>query len=114
MLVEAYHVAMTGRPGAVLLDLPKDVQGAVVTMEPWEDLIVGRDWSSPEGHEADIRAAARVLSEAVRPLLYVGHGAVIAGATDQIRTLSLEHDIPGGHDGSRPGTLPLTIGSTLE
>src|SRR4029079_13644550 len=43
-LILAYHLAITGRPGAVLVDLPKDVQSALVTMEPWENLVRCHEW----------------------------------------------------------------------
>ncbi|HLZ08138.1 MAG TPA: thiamine pyrophosphate-dependent enzyme, partial [Chloroflexota bacterium] len=93
-LVEAYHLAITGRPGSVLVDLPKDVQTAHVTMRSWEECVEARDWSVLNGCEADIDAAARLLTHAERPLLYVGHGSVIAGATNLIRKLSHDYQIP--------------------
>jgi acetolactate synthase-1/2/3 large subunit len=105
-LVEAYHLAITGRPGSVLVDLPKDVQSGLVTMRPWDDFVTRHDWSAPKGRESDILAAARLLTAAERPLLYVGQGSVIAGATDLIRRLSHEHQIPVVTTVHALGTLP--------
>ena len=105
-LVHAYHLATTGRPGSVLVDLPKDIQSALVMMTPWEDLVRAWDWLVPDVHHADIRAAARLLAEAHRPLLYVGHGAVIAGATELIRALSRDCQIPVATTVHALGTVP--------
>src|SRR5689334_10693255 len=77
---EAFYLATTGRPGPVLIDLPKDVTSAPCTVP---------DAGPPDipGYEvpgraarADLERAAEMLGQAKRPLLYVGHGAVIAGA----------------------------------
>src|SRR5258708_3194563 len=79
-LVRAYHLAVTGRPGSVLVDLPKDVQIGNLVMKPWEQFIERFDWEVPAASLAEILAAARLLASAERPPLYVGNGAVIAGA----------------------------------
>jgi acetolactate synthase-1/2/3 large subunit len=93
-LVAAYHAAVTGRPGAVLFDLPKDVQVKTATMRPWEELIAAHAWSAPAADGDQLAAAAGLLTTAARPLLYVGHGAVLAGAADDVRRLSRCLDAP--------------------
>ena len=79
---EAFHIATTGRPGPVLIDVPKDVSSAPCNA-PFVDT---KDLHLPGYHvpgrgDAELIArAAELLRAAQRPLLYVGHGAVISGA----------------------------------
>ncbi|MBW2267563.1 MAG: biosynthetic-type acetolactate synthase large subunit [Deltaproteobacteria bacterium] len=85
---EAFHIATTGRPGPVLIDVPKDVsQGPCPA--PFTDVLDLPGYSVPTRAEPEqLVEAARLLSEAKRPLLYVGHGAVISGAAKAITTLA--------------------------
>lgn len=94
MLVRAYHRAVTGRPGATLVDFPKDVQVTPVLMRPWEDIILAYSWLVPAGDEGALDQAARLLAGAERPLLYVGHGVTLAEATGELRALSETFAIP--------------------
>lgn len=77
---EAFHIANSGRPGPVLIDLPKDVtQGPCDA--PFVDDIDLPGYSVPShGDDAAIRQAAEILQASKRPVLYVGHGAVISNA----------------------------------
>jgi acetolactate synthase-1/2/3 large subunit len=77
---EAFYIATTGRPGPVLIDLPKDVtQGPCDA--PFVDSIDLPGYTVPtSGDPEAIRRAAEILSAARRPVLYVGHGAVISDA----------------------------------
>ena len=85
---EAFHVATTGRPGPVLIDVPKDI-GQAPCNAPFTDKLDLPGYSVPSrGDPAAIAEAARLLSESRRPLLYVGHGAVIADAGKAITTLA--------------------------
>jgi acetolactate synthase-1/2/3 large subunit len=85
---EAFHIATTGRPGPVLIDVPKDVsQGPCPA--PFTDRLDLPGYSVPTRGDPDLIAeAARLLSEARRPLLYVGHGAVLSGAGKAITSLA--------------------------
>jgi acetolactate synthase-1/2/3 large subunit len=85
---EAFHIATTGRPGPVLIDVPKDVsQGACSA--PFTDRLDLPGYTVPTRGDPDLIAeSARLLSEARRPLLYVGHGAVISGAGKAITSLA--------------------------
>ncbi len=88
VLREAFHVATTGRPGPVLVDVPKNVgQGPCHASFTDELDLPGYDVPG-RGDPAAIAAAARLLSEAKRPLLYVGQGAVISGAGKAVTTLA--------------------------
>jgi acetolactate synthase-1/2/3 large subunit len=85
---EAFHLATTGRPGPVLIDLPKDV-GQGPCSAPFTDELDLPGYQVPtRGDPERIEEAARYLTEARRPLLYVGHGAVISGAGKAVTTLA--------------------------
>ncbi|MGI8696544.1 MAG: acetolactate synthase large subunit, partial [Mycobacteriales bacterium] len=87
-LAEAFHIAATGRPGPVLVDLPKDVLQAQTTFAwpPVIDLPGYRPTLRP--HSKQIREAARAISTAKRPVLYVGGGVLKAHAAEQLRELA--------------------------
>ncbi|AGL20479.1 acetolactate synthase, large subunit [Actinoplanes sp. N902-109] len=94
VLAEAFHLASTGRPGPVLVDIPKDVQQAQTTFSwpPTLDLPGYRPTLHPHGKQ--IREAARLIAAAKRPVLYVGGGVLKAGATDGLRKLAELTGIP--------------------
>jgi acetolactate synthase-1/2/3 large subunit len=60
LIIQAYHTAMTGRPGSVLYDLPKNVQLGTAEMKPWEELIKQLDWSAPRASDEQLREALLV------------------------------------------------------
>jgi acetolactate synthase-1/2/3 large subunit len=88
ILREAFYLAQTGRPGPVLVDVPKDIaQGPCAA--PFTDTLDLPGYDVPSRGDPElISEAARLLSEAKRPLLYVGHGAVISDAGKAITTLA--------------------------
>jgi acetolactate synthase-1/2/3 large subunit len=88
VLAEAFHLAGTGRPGPVLVDIPKDVLQAATTFSwpPVQELAGYRPTLHPHGKQ--IVAAARLLTGAARPILYVGGGVLKAGATAGLRRLA--------------------------
>ncbi len=94
VMKEALHIATTGRPGPVLIDLPKNVTQAPCRAQPVETIslpgysLPGR----PESQQLD--RAATLLARSRRPVLYVGHGAVIAGAGEAIRALAEKLQAP--------------------
>nr|MDT0663038.1 acetolactate synthase large subunit [Micromonospora sp. DSM 115978] len=94
VLAEAFHLAATGRPGPVLVDIPKDVLQAQTTFTwpPTLDLPGYRPTLHPHGKQ--IREAARLMAAARRPVLYVGGGVLKAGATDGLRRLAELTGIP--------------------
>src|SRR5689334_3571117 len=77
---EAFYLATTGRPGPVLIDLPKDVTSAPCTVPDTGELDIPGYTVPGHAKREDLERAAELLGQAKRPLLYVGHGAVIAGA----------------------------------
>ena len=91
---EAFHIALTGRPGPVLVDLPKDVLQAETRFSwpPTMDLPGYRPVLKPHGKQ--IREAARLIAEARRPVLYVGGGVLKAHASAELRRLAELTGIP--------------------
>lgn len=93
---EAFHIATTGRPGVVLIDVPKDVSAAIITPPEFETGPVELPGYRPPkaGNPEAVAAVAKALNEAKRPLLLVGHGALISGAMDEVRELAEKAQIP--------------------
>jgi len=91
---EAFFLATSGRPGPVLIDLPKDVTaGPCTAAEPGAPNIPG--YTVPgRADSAALARTAELLSKAKRPLLYVGHGAVIAGAGPAVTALAEKLQAP--------------------
>ncbi|MDD9932553.1 MAG: biosynthetic-type acetolactate synthase large subunit [Myxococcales bacterium] len=91
---EAFYLATTGRPGPVLIDLPKDVTSAVCSApDPGEPDIPG--YVVPgRADEAILKDAAERIAKSKRPVLYVGHGAVISGAGEVVAELSEKLQAP--------------------
>jgi acetolactate synthase I/II/III large subunit len=94
VIAEAFHLAGTGRPGPVLVDLPKDVLQATASFSwPPELRLPGyRPTTKPHGKQ--IREAAKLITSASRPVLYVGGGVLKAGATEELRELAELTGIP--------------------
>ncbi|MEU4242046.1 acetolactate synthase large subunit [Actinoplanes sp. NPDC026619] len=94
ILAEAFHLAATGRPGPVLVDIPKDVLQLPTTFAwpPTLDLPGYRPTLHPHGKQ--IREAARLIAAARRPVLYVGGGVLKAGATEGLKKLAEMTGIP--------------------
>ena len=91
---EAFHVASTGRPGPVLVDIAKDAMQAMTDFS-WPvpfDLPGYHPVTRP--HARQVREAARLISESRRPVLYVGGGVIRAGASAQLRELADLTGIP--------------------
>jgi len=88
VVAEAFHIAATGRPGPVLVDIAKDaLQARTVFRWPVEMQLPGyRPVTKP--HAKQIREAARLLTSAKRPVLYIGGGVIKAGATAELRILA--------------------------
>ncbi|HVQ95411.1 MAG TPA: acetolactate synthase large subunit [Mycobacteriales bacterium] len=94
VIAEAFHIASTGRPGPVLVDLPKDVLQSATKFAwpPVMDLPGYRPVLKPHGKQ--IREAARLIAESRRPLFYVGGGVLKAHASAELRVLAELTGIP--------------------
>jgi acetolactate synthase-1/2/3 large subunit len=75
---EAFHIARTGRPGPVLVDIPQDLSRADINYEPVRDLRLPGYQPTIDGNQKQIRQAAKALAAAHRPVIYAGGGVVNA------------------------------------
>jgi len=111
---KAFYIARTGRPGPVLIDLPKDVQVAVTDFK-YPDKIEMRSYKpTVEGHSKQIEKAASMILAAKKPVLYVGGGVILGNAYDELRQLAETLHAPVTTTlmglGSFPEDSPLSLG----
>jgi acetolactate synthase I/II/III large subunit len=111
---EAFHLSRTGRPGPVLIDVPKDCSAAVIDYRE-DDAMRLPGYRVPEAVDgAAVAEAARLLAGAKRPVLLVGHGVVISGAGAEVRAFAERMRIPVVNTllgkGGFPETHPLSLG----
>jgi len=87
---EAYHIATSGRPGPVLIDLPKDITQGPFSgdMDPELDLPGYQPEKSYSVEASDIDAALQLIHKSQRPLILAGHGAMISGAEKELKELA--------------------------
>jgi acetolactate synthase-1/2/3 large subunit len=91
---EAMHIAGTGRPGPVLVDLPKDVLAGEVEFH-WPEKIELRGYRpTTQGHPSQIKKAAALLATAKRPLIIAGHGVILSKAYAELKELAEKAQIP--------------------
>jgi acetolactate synthase-1/2/3 large subunit len=81
---EAFHIARSGRPGPVLVDIPQDLSRAEIDYEPVTDVRLPGYQPTFEGNQKQIRQAAKALAAAQRPVIYAGGGVVNAEASEQL------------------------------
>ncbi len=111
---EAFYIASTGRPGPVLVDIPKDAQTGVMRFEYPKRVHLPGYQPTYEGHPRQIKRAAKAIAEAHRPVIYVGGGAKLSGATEEVRTLAETITAPVAMTlmgmGTLPADHPLSLG----
>lgn len=93
---KAFYIASTGRPGPVVVDLPKDVQNPQIKV-PYEypESVTLRSYNpTKSGHKGQIKRAVRLLAESARPVLYIGGGAIAADAGVQLMKIAELFSIP--------------------
>lgn len=112
VFVEAFRIAQTGRPGPVWIDIPKDIQTAVIDIS--ELPAVAESMASTAIEYQTIAEAAAMINQARRPVLYLGGGIMSAGATEQARTLAEQANLPTTMTlmalGTLPANHPLSLG----
>src|SRR6185312_17018945 len=91
---EAFHIARTGRPGPVLVDIPQDLSRADIPYEPVSDVHLPGYQPTTEGNQKQIRLAAKALANARRPVVYAGGGVVASEAAEQLRALAAADRFP--------------------
>ena len=94
VLKEAFHIARTGRPGPVLVDLPRDVLSEVAEFDYPDQVNLSSYRPTLDGHNQMVRRAAQLIREARRPLILAGHGVLISGAVAELRELAEKAQIP--------------------
>ena len=111
---EAFHLATSGRPGPVLVDLPKDVVSAECEADFTDEFHLPGYAPPARGLTEDLEKAAELISYSKKPLLYVGAGAVIAQASRQVIGLAEKLQAPVTTTllgkGAFPETHPLSVG----
>jgi acetolactate synthase-1/2/3 large subunit len=85
---EAFYIASTGRPGPVLIDLPKDVQVAQTEFIWPEEIKIRSYHPSCSGHPGQIKKAAKLIMQAKKPVLYIGGGIILSGAALELLELA--------------------------
>ncbi len=114
-LREAFHIASTGRPGPVLIDVPVDVLVAKTEMSAPSKLDMPGYRVRSEGHSRQIETAAKAINNSEKPVLYVGGGVVIAGASRQLSEFADKANLPvtmtlmglGCYDQKKPNSLDM-------
>jgi acetolactate synthase-1/2/3 large subunit len=91
---EAFHIARTGRPGPVLVDIPQDLSRADIPYEPVTDVHLPGYQPTTEGNQKQIRLAAKAMANARRPVIYAGGGVVNANASAELRDLATSDRFP--------------------
>jgi acetolactate synthase-1/2/3 large subunit len=91
---EAFHIARSGRPGPVLIDIPQDLSRAEIDYAPVGDVRLPGYAPTLEGNSKQIRLAAKALANARRPVIYAGGGVVSADASAELRELAAVDRLP--------------------
>ena len=114
VVAEAFHVATTGRPGPVLVDVPKDVSQSTMQWYWPSQLDLPGYRPTTKGHPRQIAAAARLILESERPIIYAGGGVLKSRASDELKELA---ELTGIHvvttlmgRGGFPDDHPLCLG----
>jgi acetolactate synthase-1/2/3 large subunit len=111
---EAFYIATSGRPGPVLVDIPKDVSTAKADFKYPETVNLRGYNPTVMGNKNQIRQAAEEIMQSRKAIIYVGGGAVFSDAADELRELAEITQIPVTMTlmglGSFPGTHPLSLG----
>ncbi|HEV3391572.1 MAG TPA: biosynthetic-type acetolactate synthase large subunit [Solirubrobacteraceae bacterium] len=91
---EAFHIARTGRPGPVVVDIPQDLSRADIPYEPVADVRLPGYQPTTEGNQKQIRLAAKALANSRRPVIYAGGGVVSANAGPELVELATSDKFP--------------------
>ncbi|HET7558673.1 MAG TPA: biosynthetic-type acetolactate synthase large subunit [Limnochordia bacterium] len=114
VIKEAFHLARTGRPGPVLVDLPKDVCTEEIDFDYGVEPDLPGYKPTLKGHRGQILEAAKAIAGAKRPVLYIGGGVIASGAHREVLALAEKAGLPTTYTlmgiGGFPGTHPLALG----
>lgn len=111
---EAFYLAASGRPGPILIDLPKDVVASMVDFPEKQEIRMKTYQPNIEPHPGQIAKACKAFFKAKRPVLYVGGGVILADASEELTELAEKTQIPVTMTlmglGGFPGSSPLSMG----
>jgi acetolactate synthase-1/2/3 large subunit len=111
---EAFHIARSGRPGPVLIDIPQDLSRADIPYQPVADVSLPGYQPTIEGNQKQIRQAAKALAAARRPVIYAGGGVINANAAAELTEFASADRFPVTCTlmglGGFPGTDPQWLG----
>ena len=111
---EAFHIARTGRPGPVVIDLPVDVQLAEHEFHYPKDVSIRSYNPTFAGHKGQVKKIAKAIEKSKKPVLYVGGGIIISGAATELKELAEKTRIPVTSTlmamGAFPDTHELSLG----
>jgi acetolactate synthase-1/2/3 large subunit len=111
---QAFHLAKTGRPGPVLVDLPKDVMADTTEFSYPAKLKMRGYNPTYHGHPGQIKRAAKLIAGARKPVIYAGGGVILSNASKELAALAQKLSIPVTTTlmglGGFPGTNPLFLG----
>jgi acetolactate synthase-1/2/3 large subunit len=114
IIKKAFHLASTGRPGPVLIDLPKDVAMEKIKFKYPKTVVLPGYKPTYKGHPSMVQQAARIIMESERPVIYAGGGIRIANAAPELLQLAETINAPVTHTlmglGCLPGDHPLFLG----
>lgn len=111
---EAFHIARTGRPGPVLIDLPKDIVASMVEFEEKKPIRMQNYQPTYEPHMGQVEKACQEILKAKQPVLYVGGGVILSNSNEELTELARRLNIPVTMTlmglGGFPGRDPLSMG----
>jgi len=114
ILKEAFYIAKSGRPGPVLVDIPKDVSAALHEFKYPDKVFIRSYQPTYVGHIGQIKKAMKLVAESKRPVLYAGGGIISSGASAELTKLAEKLSIPVTNTlmglGGFPGNSPLFLG----
>lgn len=94
IIKEAFHIATTGRPGPVLIDVPVDISNSIGTFDYPDSVNIRSYRPKIDGHPGQIKKACKLIENAKKPVIYAGGGVVIANAADELKKFVKKTGIP--------------------
>ncbi|SHF30281.1 acetolactate synthase, large subunit [Caldanaerobius fijiensis DSM 17918] len=115
IIYEAFEIATTGRPGPVLIDVPKDIQAMMIEYEPINRNSINYEHKPKKNiNYANIEKAVQLIDQSERPVIYAGGGIICSGAYEELKELAEKADIPVTTSlmglGAFPEDHPLALG----
>jgi len=107
-LKKAFYIATTGRPGPVVIDIPKDIQNATSTYEYPQEVKLRSYQPVTKGHSGQIKKAVELMKTAKRPILYTGGGVVLGDASEELVQLTQKLGFPITNTLMALGSYPAT------